>query len=145
RFVWKRQQRARVAHRKHSRRHLRTNFVRQFQEPEMVGDRRTVLPYRRRDVFLRQVKLLGKASIGQRLLDGIEVFTLDVLDERHLEQRPLLTGTDLAYDDRNAKQASFECSPPASFAGDDLESLAGFPDDDRLDDAVGLNGVGKIG
>ena len=55
------------------------------------------------------------------------------------QERSFLSRRDVADDDRHAQQAGELGGAPAPFAGDDLESIADPPHDDRLDDAVGLD------
>ena len=103
----------------------------------IVRDRRAVLADRRRDLFLRQLEFVGEPAIGERFVDRVQILALDVLDERHLEQRLLLPARDVADDDRHAQEAGPLRGAPAALAGDDLKPVADRADDDRLDDAVG--------
>ena len=82
------------------------------------------LPTARRDVLLLQLKLVGEPPVRERLFDRIQVLALDVLDERHLQQRSFLSRRDIANDDRHAQQAGELRGAPAAFAGDDLEPIA---------------------
>ena len=99
-------------------------------------NRRTVLPHRVGDLFLREMKLVGEAPVGDRLFDGIQVLALDVLDQRDGE-KPILG--DVADDDRHLEQPGPLSGAPAALPRDDLVTLVHFPDDDRLDDAVRSN------
>src|SRR5439155_14512442 len=94
--------------------------------------------------LLREMKLVDQAAVRLRFLDRIQVLALDVLDERHLEQRALLSRSYFADDDRHALQAGEQGGPPTAFAGDDLESIIEPADDDRLDDAVRFDRPGEL-
>ena len=133
-----------MAHRQASGRDFVPDFVGQLQQPQEVRDRRAILPHRGRDVFLRQLEFVGEAAVGERLFDRVQVLALDVLDERHLEERLLLPRRDVAHDDRDAEQAGALRGAPAALARDDLEAVADLADDDRLDDAVGLDGLRQL-
>ena len=78
--VGERQQRACVAHRQARRRHFGPHLVGQLQQPQHVRDRRAVLADGVGDVFLRQMELVGETPVGERLVDRIEIFALDVFD-----------------------------------------------------------------
>ena len=75
-------------------------------------------------------------AVRECLLDRIEIFALDVFDERHLEERLIAPRGDLLHDDRHAQQARALGRAPAALAGDDLKAIADLAHDDRLNDAV---------
>ena len=85
RGVGQRQQRARMPHRQRTCRKIAADFFRQSQQAQVVGDRGTILSDRRRNLLLRQTELIDEALIGERFVDRIEVFTLQILDERQFE------------------------------------------------------------
>ena len=85
-FVRDGEQRARMAHRQAPARDFGAHFLRQLQQPHVVGDRRSILADRGGDFFLRHVEFAAQLLVRGGLIDGIQVFALDVLDERHLEQ-----------------------------------------------------------
>src|SRR5207237_7103903 len=90
------------------------------------------------------LKIVTEPPVSERLLDGIQVLPLNVLDERHLEERPFLTVGDLAHGDGDLQQASAFGRAPSAFAGDDLKAVTHLADDDWLDDPVRLNGPGQL-
>ena len=120
-LVGKAQQRARVAHRQRVRRHVRAHFLRQPQQPHVVGDRRAILADGVGDLLLRQVEFVGEPAIGQRFLDRIQILALDVLDQRD-GQQPVLGN--VADDDRHLEEAGALRRAPAALAGDDLVAAA---------------------
>ena len=123
---------------------LGADFFRQLQQAEEVRDRRAILADGARDVLLLQVKLVGEPPVGEGLFNRVEVLALDVLDERHLQERSFLSRRDVADGDRHAQQAGELRGAPASFAGDDLEPIAHPPHHDGLDDAVGLDRLREL-
>ena len=84
-------------------------------------------------------ELLDQPTVAIRLFDCIEVLPLNVLDERELQRLPIVKR---ANDDRHLMQLGALCGTPASFAGDDLITLACRfrPHQDRLHNAVLANG-----
>ena len=116
--------------------HVGAHVFRQFQEPQKIRDRRAVFADGGRDLVLRETEFIGQAPIRLRFVDRVEILALDVFDERHLEQRPLLSGDDFADDDRDAVEARFLRGAPAALAGDDVKAIAASPHDNRLNDAV---------
>ena len=115
------------------------HLIGQLQEPQIVRNGRAVLSDSGGDIFLRQLELVGKAPIRERLVYRIQIFALNVLDERELEPRPVAVGRDVADGDGDAKESGELGGAPAPFAGDDLEPIANAPDDDRLNDPVRAN------
>ena len=57
---------------------------RELEQPQVVGDRRAVEAHPPADFILRQ-SLIGEGAKGEGELDGVQVVTLHVLDERELE------------------------------------------------------------
>ena len=115
------------------RREIVPNFDRQAQQAHVIGDGRPVPAHRARDRFLRELQLIAQASLGLRFLDRVEVFALDVLDERHLEQSIV---RNIAEHHGNLQEAGALRRAPPALAGDDLDSPVDPSDDDRLDDTV---------
>ncbi len=68
-------------------------------------------------VLLRQLEFTHKTLKGARLLNGVEVFALDVLNERDLQCLGL---GNLADDGRDAREASALSGSPAALAGNQL-------------------------
>jgi hypothetical protein len=77
---------------------------------------------------------VDEPAVGLSLLNGVEVFALDVLDERDLKQ--LFVG-DVTDDDRDAKKAGALGRTPSAFARDDFVLPVNTPHENRLDDPVG--------
>ncbi|MDQ1190762.1 hypothetical protein QE447_003265 [Stenotrophomonas sp. SORGH_AS282] len=75
--------------------------------------------------------------------ERVEVFALDVLDQRHRNDGAVFQ---LAHHHRHFVQAGQLRRAPAAFAGHDLEAVrAQLADQDRLDHALRLDGIGQLG
>jgi hypothetical protein len=115
---------------------------RELQEPKRVRHGRPVLAHPVGDLFVRETELVLEARIGFGRVERVQVLTLDVLDERHLEKVAL--GLLLPPDDRDLRQARQRGRPPPPLPGDDLELFAPGGHDDRLDDALLPDGRGEL-
>src|SRR4029079_8976515 len=78
-----------VSHRNPSARNFGTDFLRKPEQPQCVRHRRSILADGRRDGVLRKLEVLRQPSVSERFVDWIQVLTLKILDERHLEKRSL--------------------------------------------------------
>ena len=78
------------------------HLERQPQEARHVGDRRAILADGVGDLLLREMELVGEPAIGVRFLDRVEIFALEILDERGGEQ-PVVGH--VADDDRHFEEA----------------------------------------
>ena len=116
--------RARVAHRKRARRDVAADFFGQLQQPQVVRDRRAILADLRRDVVLLQMEFIDEPLIRGGRFHRIEIFALDVFDQRHLEQPLVLRcGTSLTTIGTLVQLGELR-GAPAPLAGDDLVALA---------------------
>ena len=103
----------------------------QFEQSQVVGNGRPLLAHLLRERVLRQVVLLDQVLVGQCYLDGIEVFALNVLHQRHLHHVLVVSR---AHISRNRKQARHLRGAPTSFTGDDLiGAIVHFAERDGLD------------
>ncbi len=114
----------------------------QAQEAEGVRDRGAVAAHAARDLLLGEAELVLQPVEGLRLLDGVELLPLDVLDEGQLEE--LLVG-DVAHGDRDGGEAGRLRRPQAPLPRDDLVALAPPPHEDRLHDAALADRCGELG
>ena len=110
----------------------------ELEQADSIGDCRAIFAAALGDLLLREVKFVNEALKGVRLLDGVEVLTLEVFDQRHLQSHFL---RDVAHDDGNAKQSGALRGAPAAFAGNQLEAAGNSADDERLNDAAGMDGA----
>src|SRR5271155_519619 len=113
----------------------------ELKQANGIGDRGAVFASAVRPLFLRQVKFVNEALKGVCLLDRIKVLALEVLHQRHLQRHFL---RDVADDDRNAEQARALRRTPAALTGDQLEAAGNSADDERLNDAAGMDGASKL-
>lgn len=115
-----RQQGARVAHAELPSGHRIAHVVGQLEQAQEVRDRRTVLADGGGNLLLRQRELVCETAIPQRAIDRVEIFPLDVLDERPLEKLGFLALRHVSHDHGNVREAGLLRGPPAPFTGDDL-------------------------
>ena len=119
-------------------------FRRQFGQPHHVGDVAAALADDLGDVFLAAFEFVRERVIALRLFHRVEVFALDVFDDRDFERFGL---RDVEGNDRHFVQAGELGGAPAAFAGDDLKAIRRAlhrAHHDRLDDAVLLDGGGEL-
>jgi hypothetical protein len=74
-----------VPHAERVGRHFGPHFWRELEQPNGVGDGRSILANARGDLVVGEVKLGGQALERRRFLDRIEILALQVLDQRPLE------------------------------------------------------------
>src|SRR6185503_18578992 len=94
------------------------------------------------ELLLGMAEVGDQPTIGLRFLDRVQILALDVLDQRDFER---LLVAEFADDGGDFVQPGALRRPPASLAGDNLETVAMGTDDDRLDDAAGLDRGGELG
>ena len=121
---------------------------RQFEQSQQVRHRRT----RATDGFGRllvgEPEFVDQARQRLRLLQWVEVFALDVLDQRHGDHRPIVG---LAHNDWYFRQAGDLRGAPATLTRDDLVTgrtgfgRRGSTHHDRLDQTLRADRVGKLG
>jgi hypothetical protein len=102
------------------------NFLRQLEQPEVVGHRRAILPHRGGDSFLGHLEIGAEPLVGRRLVDGIEILALNVLDERHLQNLRVVACSHVLDDHRHAQQPGALRRPPPALAGDDAIAAIHF-------------------
>ena len=66
-----------------------------FEETQGVGHRGPPLPHFLAQFLLREVVLLDELLVSQRHLNGVEVFALDILHQRHLHHIFIVGGADV--------------------------------------------------
>jgi hypothetical protein len=115
--------------------------LRQAQEANEIGNAGAILASAVCDFLVGEAEVVGEAFEGLRGFDGVEVLALDVLDEGELQE--LIVG-EVLDDHRDLSEAGYSGSAESALAGDELESVAMMADNERLDDAVGADGLGKL-
>src|SRR6266513_2359059 len=91
------------------------------EEPYRLRHRNTVLADAPGDLVVRDPELFGEPLQTARLLDGIEVGALQVLDEA--EHELLIAARVGADHGRHAGEASHARGPPPALAGDELVAV----------------------
>ena len=128
-----------MSHRQRSLPHDRQHRRRQPQEACGVGHHHTTATDLLADLLLGEGELGHQLLITQSLVDGIEVLTLEILNECELEH--LQIGGD-SLNHRHFGQARQSGSPPSAFTGDQLEEIAHHAHHQGLDDALLANRIG---
>ena len=105
----------------------------EFQQPHAVGDGGAALADFLGDVVLAEPEFLGKPLVGDGFFNRVEVFALNVFDEREFEHL-LVPG--FADDNGRFLEAELFGGAPAAFARDELVFAVAFAHDERLDDAM---------
>ncbi len=115
-----------------------------LRQPQRVGDMAAALADFAGDLVLGIGKAVHQFVIGGRFFDGVEILTLDVLDDGEFER---LAVAHLAHHHRHIVQLGQLGRPPAPLARDDLECVDVAGDgthQDRLQDALFLHRLGEI-
>ena len=105
----------------------------QLEQAECVRDRRSGSANLSGDLVLGQAEFLAELAKGVRLLDRVEIFPLDVLDQGQLELFPI---GQLPNDGRDPHQAGHSCGLDAALTGHDPIAIERLGHEDRLEDAV---------
>ena len=100
-----------------------------------------LLPTLSGDFLLRELELFGQLRVAVRFLDGVQVFALQIFDQREFQHRAVVG---LADDDRDFRQLEELRRAPAAFAGDQFKKSAALAHDERLDDALFADGIGQF-
>ena len=116
--------------------HIRLNLGWQLDESQRVGHCGAVFADLGGDFLLREVELVHQLRIALGLLDGVEIFTLEILDKRQLKRRPVVHVSD---DDRHRCQSGHLRGAPAPFTGDQLVAALARAHDQWLHDAILAN------
>ena len=114
---------------------------RQLEEAQSVGHRGAALADFRRHILLLELKLLDELRVAVRLFNSVQVLALQVLDQSQFQHGPVVG---LPEDDGDFRQAEQLGGPPAAFAGDELEVAVAISHDQRLDDALFLDGISQL-
>jgi hypothetical protein len=110
------------------------DVIGKLQQPQEVGNGGPVLPDPAGDLFLCEIALIDEPPVRNGDLDGVQVFALEVLDQRKLEQ--LLVGVDLDDIGRNLCQACITGRTYAAFPGNQLVAIEVPSHRYRLDDPL---------
>jgi hypothetical protein len=117
------------------------NGVLEPQEPKQIRDGSAVLTGALRELFLREVEIVAQALESARLLDRVQVFALEIFDQRHLDGEFL---RNIPENDGHARLRRSLGGSPAALAGDQLIAKADLANDERLHDAARANRLSKL-
>jgi hypothetical protein len=110
---------------------------RETKETQHVCDGGAILADSARDLFLSQAEFANQSLIRLRFFHRIEVFALQVLNERDLQDGVISRFANQSGYFRKTRQLG---RPPAPLSGDQLkEAVFKRPDYDRLNDTVLTN------
>ena len=102
----------------------------QAQKAYTVGDRRAAACDAAGKLFLREFELAGEALVGTRLFDGVQILTLEVLDERHLGKLGIRRNAKYGGDFREPREL---CRTQAALACDEfVRAAADIANDEGL-------------
>ncbi len=79
-----------------------------------------LLPTFERDLFLRELKLFRQLRVTVGLFNRIQIFALQIFDEREFQNRAVVR---FARDDGNFRQLQKLRRAPAAFAGDQFKKI----------------------
>ena len=116
------------------------DLVAQREQPHRVGHGGATAAHAFGDLVLCNAKLAAQALVRDRLFDGVQIFTLQVLHERQLQQ---LAVRRFLHDHGHSRQTSAPGSPQAAFAGDELIDAfrVARTDEERLEHAMLLHAL----
>src|SRR5262245_7740150 len=119
---------------------MRLELLRKIEQSHEVGDRGTIQTDSLGDFLLCSAELDHEQLEAVRFLDGVQVLTLQVLNDA--EDRRVLV-RDLTYEDRDLAQAGELSCSPTPLPRDDLQTITHASDEDGLKDPTRSDGVGK--
>src|SRR5262249_48671646 len=121
--------------------HRQLHLLRQTQQPDRIVDGGPILAGSAADFLLREPHLSRQPVISEGRFDGIQVFALNIFDERQLQHLPV---GDLLYHDGHLGKPRNLGRPPAPFTGNNLVLLPHSPHDQGLNDSVRPNGCSQL-
>jgi len=108
----------------------------EVQKPHGVCYRGAALANALGDVVLSQAEIAVEPFVGAGLFDGIEIFALEIFNQREFKHLPVACLTD---DGRGLSEAKFPRSAPSTFPGDEFVFVTDLSNDEGLDDAAFAN------
>ena len=112
------------------------------QEPQEVSDGGALFASALGDLLMAQAVVRGQAVKGGRDFDRVEIFALNVFNQREFQEPVAIHSADEGGNFGKPGQAG---RAPATFAGDNAVAIfAVAVNHDRLQDAVGTDGLGEF-
>ena len=121
--------------------HVTLKLVIEGKETDAVRDAGARLAETFSDEFLRQAEIAHQRGEAQGFVDGVKIGPLQILDEREHGTGSVTGVEDARGDGLLADQLK---GAETAFAGDEFVAVLHLPDDDRLHQAFGANGVRKF-
>ena len=141
----KSEERARLAGRELAFDHELFHFIGEIRETEHIGDVGAAFADLGRHLLLRQPIMIHQLLIGFTLFDRVQVFALQILDQRHLCHGSVIIGRN---DRRHCLEPCEVRRPQTALAGDELilkvAVLVTVAHRDRLDQSFFLDGSRQI-
>ena len=114
----------------------------QIEQADQIGDMAARFVDQRAQRFLRVVKLVDQPTIGQPLLNCVEVGALNIFKQRHFERHRIIK---FLNDYRNMVKLYPLCRAPATLARDNaIAAATGRPHDDGLENAMLADRRGEL-
>jgi hypothetical protein len=117
------------------------NLRMQIKQAKRIRHRRAAAAHFEGDVFLPHSEFTGQASIALGFFDRVEIGPLQILDERELEDFKIAGGTN---NNRHMGKTHFLSGAPTTLARDQLVPALNRADDERLNNAVLLDGIDQL-
>ena len=141
-FALKREERARLSHGEDTVRDKCLYLLGEPQEADAVRNRRAAACHAACQFLLREAELRQQLFIGTRLLDGVQVLALDVLNESHLRHLCIRCRT---HDHGNGRAPRKTRRTEATLTRNELIlSVADSAHGERLEDAVARDGLAQL-
>jgi hypothetical protein len=93
------------------------------------------------DLFVAEAEIGRQLFEGYGYLDGIEVLALDVFNQGDFKEAVVM---DVSDDDGHLLQPGEAGGPPTALTGNEMVLFADLPDDEGLDDPIGLDRSGQL-
>ena len=85
----------------------------QLEQTQRVGHNRAALADFGSDILLAKIEFLDEFAVAKRLFERIEIFPLQIFDQRQLQRRSIIGSAD---NYRNFFEAGQRSRPPAAFS-----------------------------
>ena len=121
--------------------HVTLKLVVEGEETDAVCDAGARLAETFRDGFLGEAKVTHQRGEAEGFVDGVKIGPLQILDEREHGTGSVTGVEDARGDGLLADQLE---GAETAFAGDEFVAVLHLPNDDRLHQAFGANGVRKF-
>ena len=115
---------------------------RDMVQGQSLGDRASGFAEFLCHLLVRVEEFLAELDQAVGLLEWTQIAPLKILNQTDLEDSPVV---DIDLDTRDLRKTGLERCSISSLSGDDLKFLAGRPDEDRLQNALLLDGRDEIG